>query len=163
MARQSSYLAVYGNTGIKKAWRKECKAFGFIVNDERGCCGAPFTYNPKRWKRESLPCGFREKPGNALGRQILESQQHKCLYCDKQFGSLVWVKNVRKRLRHVWDHRIPFAFLRGNPKSNWVASCQVCNGWKSDLLFNNLEEIRVYVAVKWEKSVSQETVSELPQ
>jgi len=44
-----------------------------------------------------------------------------------------------------WDHRLPYSFSRNNYSRNFVAACQVCNGIKSDKIFQELDEAQIYI------------------
>lgn len=76
-----------------------------------------------------------------------------CFYCDREFGSVVWVKRERT-LRVHWDHVTPYVHTFDNREVNFVAACQICNGWKSDKVFDTIEEIRGYLQRKWDKAMS---------
>lgn len=47
-----------------------------------------------------------------------------------------------------WDHKVPFAYSQNNGNQNFVAACQICNRLKSRIMFNSLEEARVYLYYK---------------
>jgi hypothetical protein len=40
---------------------------------------------------------------------------------------------------------IPYSYLQANPETNWVASCQICNGIKGDRMFDTPEDVCEYV------------------
>lgn len=149
MGSKKSYLAVYGNVGLKKAHCQKCQCWAFVVEGVRQCCNRRFSKEPERWKRESLPEGVRRFPPAALRRMVLESQSHRCAYCEKAFGSSPIRYGQPVTLKVHWDHVTPFSFLQGNPLDNWVAACHVCNGWKSNLIFHSLTEVQLHVHAKW--------------
>lgn len=84
-------------------------------------------------------------PGK-LQADILIAQNDLCIYCGLEFGSLVIRKgNEWNWLEVNWDHFIPYAYCLSNRDENWVASCQLCNAYKSDFVFRNFDEVRVYI------------------
>lgn len=85
----------------------------------------------------SVAESIRRKPKKKDRDRILEEQQYKCFYCFVPFD----VFN-----KHVWDHVEPWAYSQHNGASNFVAACAPCNSSKSDRIFTNLDEARLYLA-----------------
>lgn len=91
----------------------------------------------------------RGHPSTDLQVTILEEQDNRCLYCGHKFGTLVTRgARVQVWLEVTWDHFIPFAYCGNNRDDNWVAACQLCNSYKSDLIFPGVLEIRDYIRDK---------------
>ena len=44
---------------------------------------------------------------------------------------------------------MPYAYSLNNLSANFGAACHICNGWKSDHVFQSLDEARVYLSGKW--------------
>ncbi len=65
-------------------------------------------------------------------------------------------------LKVCWDHRIPFAYSQDNRALNFVAACQICNGIKSSLMFERLEDARGYIYRRLQKK-GYCFVSEVPE
>jgi hypothetical protein len=81
---------------------------------------------------------------------LLRDQGYICAYCMIPFGSVI-KRRSRLGLSNVnFDHFIPVAYTNGNPLGNWVASCNYCNGIKSALIFDSVDEVREYVEKMWE-------------
>jgi HNH endonuclease len=87
----------------------------------------------------------RRKPEKAVQDRILGRQDGRCLYCGHRFGDTVWRHGQPVTLRLNWDHLIPYAYLAANPDDNWAAACHVCNGIKSSLIFQSVEDARDYI------------------
>ena len=87
----------------------------------------------------------RKPPPTDLQVALLMEQDNRCLYCGLEFGTSVWVKARETTLEVNWDHMIPYAYVGTNPPDNWAAACQLCNGYKSDLIFASLDDIRAYI------------------
>ena len=48
-----------------------------------------------------------------------------------------------------YDHIEPFSYGYNQRLENFVASCKLCNQWKSNKIFNSVEEIQDYLQSKW--------------
>lgn len=142
---------MYGGVRIVRAWCAACARFALVVKGELQCCDAKFVReNPNKQKRMIESELVRRGPSAACRRRVLAGQDNRCLYCMKAFGFLVNYHGKQRRLRITWDHASPLAYSQNNLDSNFVAACQFCNGWKSDKIFQTIEEVRLYVAIKWE-------------
>ncbi|WP_306317288.1 MULTISPECIES: HNH endonuclease domain-containing protein [unclassified Streptomyces] len=89
--------------------------------------------------------GERATPKPAAKKRIHAAQLGRCLYCQLQIGARVKRHGRVVALTAHWDHFIPFAYLAQNPDANWVLSCQVCNGIKSDRIFESVEAARAVI------------------
>lgn len=89
-------------------------------------------------KRKQIPRWLREK--------IIQEQELRCFYCHEEFSAPLWRRGRRINKQINIDHWEPFSFSGDNRECNIVASCSVCNGIKSDLIFKNLNECRKYIA-----------------
>jgi 5-methylcytosine-specific restriction endonuclease McrA len=84
----------------------------------------------------------RQDPKATTKKRIRASQLGRCLYCQLPIGARVKRHGRTVALTAHWDHFVPFAYLAQNPDANWVLSCQVCNGIKSDRIFQTVDEAR---------------------
>lgn len=146
-----SHLALYGNTGIIRAYCQSCQRWAFVIDDTLQCCMTLTEAAPKKIVRESEPEARRRKPSVKEQTRILEAQNHRCLYCDVSLAGYVIYHGELKKVKLTWDHMTPYAYCLDNHHENFAATCQFCNSWKSSLVFKTVEEVRVYVAVKWEE------------
>lgn len=149
MAKRKAVLGVYGNVGLVRGWCEACEDWAFVLDAKMACCDGPAGDPPTRWKRMSQPEYRRKQPPVASQDEILAHQGYRCFYCDQSFGTQFWRKNSLVRLDARWDHTVPYTFSANNTEANFVAACQLCNGWKSDLVFDTPEAARVYLADKW--------------
>ena len=86
-------------------------------------------------------------------RKTVEAQCRKCIYCSRAFGSLVFDNESKPvKLQERFDHFEPYALRKNNRKENIFAACQICNSFKSDLVFDSLVDTRAFLARKWESS-----------
>ena len=152
--KKGQYWAVFGNIAIPRQYCGECKSMALVVDSALQCCNQPVVVVGEKWKRESLRVAGRRLPSARKRREQIEAQGDRCLYCDRRFDTWVTRKAQVIRLRVCWDHVLPFAYGRDNRDINFVAACQVCNGFKSDLMFADLDAARIYVAGRWESAVS---------
>lgn len=120
-----------------------------MIDGHLACCGEPVEETPRKAKHMSEPVFQRKGPSVAGRKSILAKQGNCCLYCERPFGSSVFYKGKPRKVVLVWDHLVPFAYAADNKDSNFVAACSLCNGFKSDKVFQTLEEARVYVYQMW--------------
>ena len=119
-----------------------------LVCQNRGCLQ---VFENAEFKRTRVIAGReRRSPiSRARAREIAESQDGYCFWCEHEFGSYVLKQNVVRRLEIVVDHVSPWAYSLDHGTKNLVASCQICNGWKSALVFQTEEECRGFLKRKW--------------
>lgn len=147
-----AHLALYGNVGIPRVFCQQCQQTALVIKGIKQCCDRPDTEELKGIERIIEPEGYRKgSPPKAQQKGILQAQGYRCLYCDRRLGSTAWYKGRYIVLRLHWDHVIPYEYNQNNETSNFVAACHVCNHWKSDFVFNSLEEIQIYVTEKWQR------------
>jgi len=143
---QRKEWALYGSVAIPRTECKECKEDTFIIEGRTACCGESVAVEKiKKVIRESISVFGRRPPPPAEQKEILEKQGNLCFYCNKFFGTLVFRKNKPLRLKINYDHMIPYSYLQANKNTNFVASCHVCNGIKSDKIFATIEEARGFI------------------
>lgn len=90
------------------------------------------------------------------------SRMELCHWCFREVGTVV---KYKKRgwvalSKHV-DHASPRSYSHDNSKSNLVTSCNLCNLWKSNRVFDSGDQCRSYLETKWRKRIYEE-VSVLP-
>lgn len=141
--------ALYGNITLKRAYCSKCKQQAFIIEDKYSCCERKAYFNSKRTKRMSLTHDIRKAPSELQKKEILDSQNHKCLYCENRFGAMYVRDGITKALKIEFDHLIPYSFSANNYIYNFVAACNVCNGLKSSLMFQTLDEAKIYIQNEW--------------
>jgi len=105
------------------------------------------------------PPGIRKAPPRYIQKQILKAQDDKCYWCANKFKSIYWKNNKVKFLRIHWDHKIPFSSEQTNRDENWVASCNICNLFKSNFMFKTDEECRSFILRRWQKSIDKDEIS----
>lgn len=144
-------IALYGNIGIIRSYCQDCERTALVLSGIKQCCDRPLAEDVTGTERIIEPEAVKRQPNAREKRVILNRQHDRCLYCGRRFSSLVWYKGKQIVLRLNWDHVLPFEYCRDNADGNFVAACHVCNHWKSDRIFNYLEEIQVYVTEKWQR------------
>jgi 5-methylcytosine-specific restriction endonuclease McrA len=83
---------------------------------------------------------------------LVEAQGQKCIYCARRFGSVVFDREKAITLQIRFDHFEPYALRQNNERENLFAACQLCNGFKSDLIFDSLNGARTFLSRKWESA-----------
>ena len=141
----------YGNVQIPRIYCRKCQSWSFVLEGKRQCCNRPTETAIVKIKRMTNTEAIRRKPPKHLQEVLLLKFQECCAYCERGFGTWVHYHERPTKLRLEWDHQLPFAYLQSNPQENFLPACHVCNRWKSSLMFQTLEEVKVYVTTKWEK------------
>jgi 5-methylcytosine-specific restriction endonuclease McrA len=146
------HLAIYGSVRLVRDMCPDCKRHAFVIDGVFACCDleAGSQTPPEKIKRMISGENCRVRPPLSLRRAVLESQYGKCFYCFRLLGG--WIPYLGKavQLRLNWDHLVPYSYLNGNPLANFVAACHICNRYKSSLMFQTVEEARVYIATRIE-------------
>lgn len=93
--------------------------------------------------------GRRKAPPAAIRRDVLDTQRDRCLYCGHQFGTIIRRGTRTLSLRLNWDHFIPYSYGLTNAGNNWVAACHVCNGIKSNRMFETVSRAKQYILTRW--------------
>lgn len=151
MAVRKKHLAIFGNTSMHRIYCRDCKGMTLVREGIKLCCdGVVDDKGIKKFKIECIPPYGRRKPPFKTQQRILKEQENKCLYCGREFGSLYYRNGKIMQLRLNWDHLIPYSYSRKN-KDNFVASCHICNGIKSNKLFDTIEEVYDYVYYRRQK------------
>jgi 5-methylcytosine-specific restriction endonuclease McrA len=146
------HIACYGSVKILRDVCPECKRTAFVTGNEFACCGAKATLaEPRGYKRECETDNPRAVPSKEMQRKILDDQQGRCFYCERVLGWRYKHKGKLVTLRTHWDHLVPYSYLQSNDSDNFVAACHICNGIKGSLMFQTVEEARVYVNIELQK------------
>jgi hypothetical protein len=163
--KEKALFVLYGRTGLFRMACPECGLKGLVREGKTLCCNAridrPQSFKKKREvegaaKRDRLP--IIEK------RRILEEQDHCCIYCGNKFNEPIWHPGRRKVVisKISFDHLVCWNFSQNTRAENMVAACSLCNGIKSDKLFENIEQARAYIIdQRQRKGFDQKSYSEL--
>jgi hypothetical protein len=78
-------------------------------------------------------------------------QGNRCFFCDRQFGTFIQKHSAKPEpLRIEDEHFIPRKLPGARNEHNRHAVCQICNGLKSDLVFDTEEQCRTWLADAWQ-------------
>lgn len=139
-------VALFGNVALERGHCKACKVSAFIRDGLYTCCDAPATGRAGTIVRKSEAPTGRKLPSLKERARILAEQDNKCLYCGVTIGSIRIRGTKLVTLRLNWDHSLPYIYSYNNSSSNFVAACHVCNGIKSDKIYDNLEDAKEKLA-----------------
>ena len=148
----ADYIGLYGNIKIPKGYCSSCEGYAFVIDNKLACCDKEYTVIPKKFKRISEPEQKRKRLKRAEQHTILTEQDYRCFYCDRAFGTTITFPTKQSFLKIEWDHLVPFKYQQNNHKCNVVAACQFCNAWKRALVFQTVEEARIYLYDCWKKA-----------
>lgn len=146
------HLMQYGNTILQRGYCYTCKLTAIILKSVFQCCGREVKQTATSYPLYiATPARIRrKKPSKKQQAELLATQENKCKYCSYAFGSYVFKNTKLIALRVVWDHHIPYAYGGNNKDANFVAACQICNGFKSSKIFDSLEQLTEYIKEKWQ-------------
>lgn len=151
MSKKNQHAAVYGNVTLFRGTCPDCKGTAIILEGLYQCCDKPVEVKPKEFLRLSESIGKRHKPNKKTKEYLLAIQGNACLYCEKSFNSFTYRNYKPVKLKLNWDHLIPYSYNQNNWHENWCAACHICNGIKSNKMFETIEECRNYINMIREK------------
>ena len=139
---------LYGGIAIHRMVCPACGGTALVIDGRSACCNEKLpTPTHETHHRESSGASVRDIPKCAERAAILEEQDHRCVYCQRLFGSYVFRSTDPKprQLKIHWDHFVAWSQSLNNQSSNFVAACQLCNGLKSDKFFIDIVSAREYI------------------
>lgn len=90
--------------------------------------------------------------------ELLDKQKGRCYWCDREFGS-VYIKAGKVKILQIHiDHIIPYSYTQNSRNDNLVASCNICNLFKSSKYFHNEDDCYLYLMYKWAKSIADRKI-----
>jgi hypothetical protein len=154
-----AHVVLFGSVALRRVYCGPCESFALVRKDGTLCCcdsKIPADLEYRKIKRVVEPEQVRRLPPVQERRLILQEQENRCLYCERQFGTSVFRKQKWVKLKLHWDHMVPFSYQQNNSVSNYAAACHLCNLFKSAMIFQTLEEARIYLQAAWEKENNTE-------
>ncbi len=137
------HIGVYGSNKLERAYCPNCETTAFIIDGRIQCCDSKVDSTDEELEVKYLSEGKRKRKTipYATKKLIIEFQDNKCFYCRKKFGTVYAKKGTNdfKVTTVAFDHISPHIYSRSNTH-NIVAACNLCNGVKSDRMFESLEE-----------------------
>lgn len=146
-------LRLYGGIGLVRRQCELCGEFSFVTRSGWSCeCGSRADQNEDveilSVKREGEGQAKRSHLTlpKALRRKLLSEQDGKCAYCSLPMWHWVFdtKRKIARQLKIHWDHVVPWEYSRTN-KTDFVAACGICNGLKSDKIFQTMGEAMLYL------------------
>jgi hypothetical protein len=143
-------IALYGSRKIQREYCKECRSWAFVIENKIQCCDAVFNEaeNKKfQVKRMTTLNKGRKRPSKEKIKQMLDIQNNRCIYCEIPFGT-AFIHPRLDKLRFTCvclDHFIPYSYLKDNKLDNFLCACQICNGIKTNKMFDSVEDARAYI------------------
>jgi 5-methylcytosine-specific restriction endonuclease McrA len=156
-----SKVAYYGAVRLLRERCSLCRRWALVVNGVLACCGeeAGEVHGTQR-----MTTGNHRRPRRRITEWMLELQDWRCAYCGQEFGEFVVVHGRSRILSPVWDHFVPRSYSFDDLSENGVTCCNVCNGWKSNRMFQTASEVRDFVARRWaHEGIYVEGVRVLPE
>lgn len=150
------HVAVYGNVALLRAFCEHCGSFSLVLKDGKlACCDRKHSGDaPTRIKRIVEPEQLRRAIPQKVRARILEQQDGRCFYCDRLIGSQAYYKGRVVRLRLHLDHLVPHSYNQNDSEDNFVGACHICNSHKSALMFQTVEEAKIYLLNKIARDIA---------
>lgn len=148
--KRKGVRTLYGNTAILKAYCGDCNGYFFVMSGILKCCGRRADKPEEhKTKRESSPEYIRRIPKKDK-EEALKLQNYVCVYCGADLMGFTWNRRGKhwSPVKTHYDHFVPWTYSQDSSLSNIVAACSKCNHVKSSLVFNTLDEARVYILGK---------------
>lgn len=143
------HVGLYGSVQLRRAFCNRCEGYAFVRDGRITCCETPAPEPSGESRRLSAPDSYRKRLSPSKKAQALKAQSGACFYCERQIGSHVMKNGRPVALQLEWDHLVPYSYSQDNTDYNYVAACHMCNGWKTDMVFQTVDEAKVYLAAKW--------------
>ena len=111
--------------------------------------------------RQSVDTGCQRPGGETAIDSLISDQAGLCFWCLEPIGDAVWNEKRQKWVsaKPEMDHVIPRCHMAG---SDVVASCSICNGIKSDKLFQSIEAARTAIQERRLELGYRQTKGQLP-
>jgi hypothetical protein len=90
----------------------------------------------------------RRAPTKRQKAALIEKQRNRCLYCEHVIGTVVERRGKPVILRPNYDHFVPFAYSRRNPRDGFALACHLCNGIKSCKIFTTIMEAQEFIRAR---------------
>ena len=144
---------LFGNVALLHGYCEKCQDTSFCSPAFKCLdCGEAVDVG-QTVKRVSKGIFARKQPTLSFQRAQIERQNNKCYWCGQEFGEWLVSPGGRSRRRQpCWDHFIPFSYTGSCDDLEFVAACQVCNGVKSNHMFDSEDEARLYIVRRAAKS-----------
>ena len=144
---------LYGSIALFRVYCETCQEWSLTGNENR-CEAGHLASSVRTVRREGRGVFKRKQPSVAHQRERLALQDNKCHWCARAFGDVVILRRgAVLTLRAVWDHFVPYSYTGSCDDLEFVAACQLCNGVKSNHIFDSEDECRQYLTRKTAKKI----------
>lgn len=138
----------FGSVAILRMPCPKCGFMSFVIDGKSACCDEPID-QPSKYRRKRESDGEQKRCQLSASKKeiIIESQDNKCIYCQRPFGTPVYCpKRKRVIIPEIhFDHFVCWSFSRNTSVGNMVAACSICNLIKGDKLFENIDYARAFI------------------
>jgi len=148
--RKRNIYKLFGSVSIPSGCCYACNQNSFIIDGMLQCCNRKIEDNIefKGFERVATDDDKRIIISKAMKKKILTDQEYCCLYCETPFHFRKKRNGKSIKLKIQYDHLVPFAYLNDNSFENIAAACHVCNLLKSSMIFQTVDEAKVYLEAK---------------
>lgn len=157
---------LYGSVNLFRFYCENCgnpilSKTGYYFCDICGYEKQEYNYDLRKTETQGIErylCPIQIK------KYLNDKQKNRCFWCGREFGTVYSKirsygrKIIVSKLRRHYDHALPYSYLKSNPNGNWVLSCNICNHFKSNLIFQSDKDCRIYLNQKWKKAIQKEKI-----
>lgn len=150
-----------GGIDLYRAMCPTCQDFNLSANSNFICttCNAEYTYGLRVDSVRMVSSVSRRRQfGSGLVRKIAKQQNNKCYWCGREFDTHIIKHDKIVTLTIHIDHIIPFAYSQNNTNENFVASCNICNLFKGDKVFDNNDDCVNFLTDRWRQLIKSEKI-----
>lgn len=152
----AAHNALYGRVNVPRGLCPSCNDWSLIIDGKYTCCKTKVVDETKGIRRMTQGVLRRSKPSGKEQVSLLLMFRYRCSYCERKFGSHIWLNGKIVEIKLEWDHVVPFVYNQDNDVTNFRPACHVCNRWKHSQMFDTIEEIKEYVLSKWKEADTED-------
>lgn len=136
--------------GRPRKWHSDAERMATAREQQKPLILPPLPQGVYR-AREVVTATGKSSPSSTARRNYHAAlQEHRCFFCERQFGSHVQKNSAKPEALRVEDeHFIPRRLPGARKDDNRHAVCHICNKLKSDLVFRTEEQCRDWLAQAW--------------
>lgn len=155
---------IFGSVILYRSKCPKCRQYMLSSNSFFECttrlCDHEWVDDQVEHVRKEISGKRRKALSPMERRQLIADQDNRCFWCGREFGSWVSRKNKLVALKCHIDHVTPYIYSESDRFKNKVASCHICNRWKSSKIFETVTECEIYLQNKWATEIASGKIKE---
>jgi len=139
----------------------ECGEWNISENNKFECTWCSSIYRDQEYIkiRQLTNSMYKRKHFTKKQKEIVwERQDGHCYWCNRKFGTYYMKRSKVQKLKMHMDHRMPYSYLPNDNLKNICGACSICNQFKHNKIFNNIQECKKYLVDKWECAIDSKKI-----